>query len=1042
MKLYLDDILSEYSNHWNLLVKQVRSGKNINILNLSEKYLGCFLSILSQEKLIILTSDQIVARNIHEELKLWGLENVLIPCSWSQIDREDLDSSSFFLAEMQKQNKGLAVVSLEEWEAGWGYEYLPRVRIENGKKYNFTYLSRDLVDRGYVRVARCRRPGEYNQIGDNWLIWPMGEKQGYRLEFDGDNLINTVEIDLLSGEIIKKISKFDIYSQLNSLTQNEGSSEKLLSVLAPNNVVTVGLDQSTARNIQKKYAEARYVSVNDEAYGSAVKIIWPMQSWGMAGSGQEFFENTIKKYRLKKNLVITNYGEEFRKWIHDLNLNFNNFLIKTGSIPEGGLLPEEGVGIWSDRELFGVSMRKLTNTKPTKINFRKLLELKVGEFVVHADHGIGILKDFTTRVINGIKKDYLVIAYNGGDLLYVPVEQLNKVSKYIGSKLIRLDRLGGSIWGKRKRKAQKYVEEMAKELLRLYAKRKLIQRSPYKASAAMEEKLENSFEYDLTEDQELALKEINDDLSQNYPMDRLLCGDVGFGKTELAIRAAARVATNGKQVAVMVPTTILAEQHIFTFRDRLQGINAKVEVISRLRDKQYQLKVLDDLKKGKIDILIGTHRLLQGDVEFKDLGLLIIDEEQKFGVRAKEKLKKIRQNIDVLSMSATPIPRTLNMSLGGVRDLSVLEIPPEGRRSIHTEVLPYSDGIIKEVLEREIGRGGQVFIVHNRVRTIKEYEKNLQEIIGNKWKIGIAHGKMSEKDLVDTMSNFAKGEYQILLATTIVENGLDLPNVNSLIVENAAGLGLAQLYQLRGRVGRSTRKAYAYFLYRSEKLKSKAKQRLDAISQATQLGSGMKLAVADMEIRGVGNVLGLQQHGNAYAVGLGMFLDMLSDMVTKLKTEDDQQDLFIQDEVVVDLPVSVSIPSYYIDDKQERLYWEHRFSIQSDDEGISKVVKEIIEKYGALPPEAEKLVKLMQIRRKAGQMGIVLINFHKTVQGLSDERKFLCLTFKDEISLQWVQYLFSQGKEWLFKEKEALMEIKEIDDNKWFDWFYKLIMNK
>ncbi|MBU0648366.1 DEAD/DEAH box helicase, partial [Patescibacteria group bacterium] len=719
------------------------------------------------------------------------------------------------------------------------------------------------------------------------------------------------------------------------------------------------------------------------------------------------------------------------------------FIILKERLPIGGLLEQDGVAVWSDRELYGYSLTRSARSEKKKkiISYKKLTEFKIGDLVVHSDHGIGILKFFTSREVEGCIKDYFVVGYSGNDLLYVPVEQLNKLSKYIGSKLVKLSRLGGHTWHKKKRRAKKQVEMMAKELLKIYARRKMVRRQPYGYSEELMSSIAGDFGYNLTDDQQLAWEDINSDLDMDCPMDRLLCGDVGFGKTELAIRAAARVALAGKQVAILAPTTVLAEQHLATFRERLNKYKIKVDVLSRLRDNSYQNMVMEELFDGKISILIGTHRILQKDVIFKDLGLLIIDEEQKFGVRAKERLKKIRNSIDVLSMSATPIPRTLNMSMGGVRDLSILETAPIGRQTIDTQIIPYSDSIIIDAVNKEMSRGGQIFIVHNRVRTIDSLKDHLSEILDKKVKIGVAHGQMSEKDLVWTMNTFAKGAYDVLLATTIVENGLDLPNVNTLVVENAAGLGLAQLYQLRGRVGRSDTKAYAYFLYRSEKLKDKAKQRLQAISEATELGSGMKLAVADMEIRGVGNVLGVQQHGNAYAVGLGVFIDMLGDTVEQLKGRGETE--AIDDEqVIIDLPISFEMPAHYVPKKDERIYWEQRLSAQVNMADVDRVVLDMQRAYGVAPKNVMNLVNMIKLRIASAVNGIGQILFKRYGLDAGMQKEYLVLIFNNNVSLEWVKYLFMQADGWVFKNKEARIAIDLIGSRNWFGWLCEVMEGK
>jgi len=514
--------------------------------------------------------------------------------------------------------------------------------------------------------------------------------------------------------------------------------------------------------------------------------------------------------------------------------------------------------------------------------FSDLKRLKTGDYLVHLDHGIGI---YNQQLIIDNQK-YFQLAYAANDKLYVPVGLERKLSRYIGFITPKISRLGSTIWQRTKRKIKEEAEKLARELLEIYAKREIVKRSPYLPEDEIDFQLATSFQYEETPDQIEAVEDIKKDLEKEKPMDRLLCGDVGFGKTEVALRAMVKAVKSGYQTAMLCPTTILANQHFQNFKERLKNLPVEIAMLSRLQSKKDQKKIIKRLKSGEIDIVIATHRLLSKDIEFKNLSLLIIDDEQRFGVRQKEKLKKIRASLDVLSLSATPIPRTLYLSLSSLRDISLIQIPPVGRLPIRTFILPFSERVIKEAIENEISRGGQIYYLHNRVETI-EIAKNFLECL--RWNLkqdinfGIAHGRLKEKELVKVMEDFQNKEIDVLIATTIIENGLDLPNVNTLIVADSTRLGLAEAYQIRGRIGRSHIQAFAYFFYGSH-LSEKAKMRLDALKEAEELGSGYRIALKDLEIRGAGNILGKEQSGNINSVGLNLYCQMLSESIEKLRT--------------------------------------------------------------------------------------------------------------------------------------------------------------
>ena len=521
--------------------------------------------------------------------------------------------------------------------------------------------------------------------------------------------------------------------------------------------------------------------------------------------------------------------------------------------------------------------------------FSDLKGLKEGDYLVHLDHGVGVFKNFS-YILNS---KYYILDYAAGDKLYVPLGLERKLSRYIGFVEPKISRLGSQLWQRTKRKIKEEAEKLAKELLEIYAQREIAARPPYIGDNEIDLELVSGFPYQETPDQIDVMKDIKKDLEKETPMDRIVCGDVGFGKTEIALRTIMKAVNSGCQTAMICPTTILANQHSLNFKERLKNLPVKIALLSRLQGKKEQKEIIENLKSGKIDILVGTHRVLSKDVEFSNLGLLVIDDEQRFGVKQKEKLKKIRASLDILSLSATPIPRTLYLALSSLKEISLIQTPPEGRLQVQTFILPFGEGTIKKAMENEVKRGGQVYYLHNRVENIGAV-KNFLESLMPKIKFGIAHGRLKEKELIKIMADFQQKSIDVLIATTIIENGLDLPNVNTLIVADSTKLGLAQAYQIRGRVGRSHTQAFAYFLHgsrlsekvypvRSRRLSNGAKMRLDALKEAEELGSGYKIALKDLEIRGAGNILGKEQSGNINRVGLNLYCQMLSEAIEKLK---------------------------------------------------------------------------------------------------------------------------------------------------------------
>lgn len=655
----------------------------------------------------------------------------------------------------------------------------------------------------------------------------------------------------------------------------------------------------------------------------------------------------------------------------------SSFLKKSVNVLSGGLsggleYPAEKFMLISRGRASLLKPKQISRKKRSKEGFNSLDELHRGDYIVHSVHGIGIFDGITKLEVGGVTKDYIKIKYAKEDVLFVPVTQLDLVSKYVGpgeeGRAVKINKLGTQEWKKTRTRVRSAVKDMAKELIKLYAARQNAPGYAFMPDTDMQSDFERRFAYDETDDQLRSIYEIKHDMEKKCPMDRLLCGDVGFGKTEVALRAAFKCIAEGKQCAMLVPTTVLAFQHYQTIIKRFEGFPVEVEMISRFRTAKQQEQIIKGLKRGNIDMIVGTHRLISKDVEFKDLGLVIVDEEQRFGVAQKEKLKERFPNVDVLTLSATPIPRTLNMAMSGIRDMSMLEEAPQDRHPVQTYVIEHDMGIIAQALEKELRRGGQAYYLHNRVETIERTAAKIQELLPEA-RIGIAHGKMTEEALSTVWKNLLEGEIDILVCTTIIETGVDVPNANTLIVENADRLGLAQLHQIRGRVGRSARRASAYLTFtRGKELSDVATRRLTAIREYTEFGSGFKIAMRDLEIRGAGNILGAQQHGHMEAVGYDLYLKMLARAVSEEKGE--VSDKEPEQECLIDIQIQAHIPDDYIESVPQRLAAYRRIADIRNPDDADDVVDEFIDRYGDPPPCVEGLIRVALLRNTAISQGI------------------------------------------------------------------------
>lgn len=721
------------------------------------------------------------------------------------------------------------------------------------------------------------------------------------------------------------------------------------------------------------------------------------------------------------------------------SIELGEVIITFGNLLKGFEYPELKLCVISDKDVFGEAKRKISKKKTNKKGIGKIksfAELKLGDYVVHANHGVGVYKGIKQIEVGGHKRDYLDIVYDKGDKLYVPVDQLDLVQKYIGSegKTPKVNKLGSAEWSKAKAKVRKSINEIAQDLVKLYATRATLKGYKYNKDTEWQRQFEDEFPFEETPDQLTSLEEIKKDMESDKPMDRLLCGDVGYGKTEVAIRAAFKAVMDGKQVAFLVPTTILAEQHYKNMIKRFSDFPVKIDMISRFRSAKEQKATIQAAKEGNVDILIGTHRLVSKDIVFKDLGLLIIDEEQRFGVAQKEKIKNLKKNVDVLTLSATPIPRTLHMSLTGARDISVIETPPEERYPIQTYVVEQNDQLVRDAVLREINRGGQVYYVYNRVDSIENMAKYLAELIPE-CKIGIIHGQMTERQLETEMVRFMNKDYDLLVCTTIIETGIDIPNVNTMIIHDSDKMGLSQLYQLRGRVGRSNRIAYAYFMYTKDKVLTEvAEKRLKALKDFTELGSGFKIAMRDLEIRGAGNMMGSAQHGHMAAIGYDLYCRMLEDTIKIIKGEIEKEPI----ETTVDLKVDAYIPGTYIEDEIQKIeVYKKIAAIESIDDYMD-IKAELEDRYSEIPDPVYNLMDIAYIKSRAKILSIEEIKetpkeikfiFADGNNNINNIYKYLLEHYKDKVFLMFGEKPYFGVRISEVKKEDILVLFKEILDN-------------
>ncbi len=821
--------------------------------------------------------------------------------------------------------------------------------LEKGRRLSYEQLINYLSTAGYYLTDFVTAEGEFARRGAIIDFFPATEQFPLRVEFFGDEIVSLRLFDPQTQRSLKELEEFELF--LPQPNTSEGTP--ILSLLRRDAVFLV---EDEGISVSRQFPLPA-----EESFPYNLPISFPNIYLG----NFSLLKSEIARGDYQYYIVVPEYLQErLERILGSLPIYLS------GNLSGGFLLLNTRVSLLTEKEIYGQP-----KIRPPKRRFRglpvdELLALKKGDYVVHLDYGVGRFAGVKRFTFDNIEKDYLVINYAGDDKLYLPVESLGLIDRYISSEETppKIDRIGRRDWAQAKNETEIHCLLFAKELLNLYARREITKGFAFSGDTDWQMELESSFPYAETPDQLKALKEIKEDMESERPMDRLICGDVGYGKTELALRAAFKAVCDFKQVALLAPTTILCLQHYNNFCARLKRFPVKVEMLSRLLRREEKERIIREIAEGKVDIVIGTHLLLSNKVSFKDLGLLIIDEEQRFGVRQKEKIKRIKENIDCLSLTATPIPRTLYMSLTGIKDISLINTPPLGRKEIITMVSIWDEAKIREAIMREVSAGGQVFFIHNRIQGIYKVEEKLKRICPE-IKIGVAHAKMSEERLSRVYIDFLNKRYDLLLSTAIIESGIDMPNVNTIIVDEAQNFGLADLHQLRGRVGRSDRQGYCLFILPDkEELTAEAKRRIAAIVTYSQLGSGFQLALKDMEIRGIGNILGTEQHGHISRVGFNLYCQLLREAVKRLKGER------ITPEPELQLDIPSYIPEGFIPDSHLRVAVYKKILLAESEEEIEKLKEEIRDRFGTYPEIMENLFLIARVRIYAKRKGITKVS--------------------------------------------------------------------
>ncbi|HAU39584.1 MAG: transcription-repair coupling factor, transcription-repair coupling factor (superfamily II helicase) [Candidatus Peregrinibacteria bacterium GW2011_GWF2_43_17] len=961
-------------------------------------------------------------------------------------ERKNKIKTSYFLSEACLKSGGVFVMEYKDALALY-----PKPESIAGKIFSLrksdsadaVTIFNKLIDIGYeVSSDKRIEKGQYYKSGEILLLHPVNLEKPVQIEVGFNKVEKISSYDLDTKEVGAKIDELAIFPTGD--TENKSSIFDYFQKgsLIVDDDLEIPDEEAALYDEAQKMADPSTYKVNftsfmeESAYHHHLHYLSVLRYQNVL----DFIADVKEKIAMDwKIALFTKNLAEYKGAFEDKEVKYH--IVENGSglqqyrvnivlidkndpFPVPFQNPKIKVVTVTDKEVVDLKESKKAEDAKYRVFSDFLTGLKVNDYVVHTDHGIGLFMGLDKKTVDGVTREYLKIGYAENDKLFVPIDQADKVSKFIGAgdQPPRLTRLGSAEWATLTSKVKKETEKIAKELLELYAKRNQAKGHTFRDDDPTQEQFEKTFPYEETPGQIRAIHDVKLDMEREKPMDRLVCGDVGFGKTEVAMRAAFKAVKGGKQVALVSPITILADQHYKSFKKRMDEFNVRIEMLSRFRSQGEQKKILRDIANGAVDIIIGTHRILQPDVHFKDLGLVIIDEEQRFGVKQKEKLKELRTEVDILTLTATPIPRTLNISLNGLRDITTITTPPPGRLPIITEVRRFGYNLIRMAILEEKARGGQVYFLHNRVQTIEDMADKLRSLVPEA-KFVVTHGKLGSSELESRIMAFKDGEFDVLVSSTIIENGIDLPNANTLIVNNAERFGLAQLYQLRGRVGRSRRQAYAFFLYTQQKLPLDAKKRLRAIVEASELGSGFQIAMKDLEIRGAGDILGVSQHGSINVVGVSHFIRMLNQAVEALKdgvvTEAEERPI----EVSIELPLPALIPDDYVVNFRDKINVYQKLAGADNMTYLGELKVEVTNDYGRMPSEVLNLFKILELKLLAKKANLTNVRAESVH---SDVERQIVLTMSDKVKPENIMNLLEYNPKWIISGTKLKCKIANL----------------
>lgn len=999
-----------------LITKTVLPDKNLlGGFFIGEKILYC----ASKEKLVYLCGDFVTASKLKKGLSDCGKRVQIISCGRENEDEKDVNLFPFARGVSDFLNDRLDVIIFlpSSITTKFDMDFLDeKIRLESGQEFPIEKLTEKLVQFGFERVDYVSAQGQFSVRGEIVDIFVSGQEFPYRIEYFDDEIEKMISFDfsnMKTQEIVKKVAISPLF-----LPFGPNSVFDLCNLTVVDEPIKIENEckilsksrQALSWNEEDVFLDFAKVDLsNVVVFSNTESVEFENKTIGQKSYVTDFLslKNDISIYS-KSGIDVFLFGGSFFEILREfLVTNAINFRVFDGKL-------EKDVHIYLCRDYFSFSFsflsqgivgiatddmyrgRKL-DYRHGKDNFSYLP--KIGDFVVHSFYGIGKCKDIVKMKLSHFEKDYFVLEYKNGALLYLPTEQANLVTAYVGGDSPKVNSLGSNEWSKLKQKVKEDLKEVAISLAKIYKEREEKKGFVFVRDEALEKEFSDAFEFELTTDQVVAVADVDKDMESDKIMDRLICGDVGFGKTEVALRAMFKAIYNGKQVAFLCPTTILSEQHYRSAMKRMAGFGVRIEILNRFKSEKQTAEIYRKLAEGKVDLLIGTHKILNEKLKFKDLGLLVLDEEQRFGVKDKEKIKKIKTDIDVLTLSATPIPRTLHMSLSGIRDISVIATPPKDRLPIQTYVSPYSDQLLQDVVSRELSRGGKALVLFNKVADIYQFRAHVAHLVPQA-QIGVAHGQMMEQELSKVIAELYDDKYNLFISTTLIENGVDLPTLNTLFVVDCDHLGLSQLYQIRGRIGRSDKLAYAYLTYDGSRvLTEDAYKRLEAIKEFRELGSGFKIAMRDLEIRGAGNVLGKEQHGHMQKVGYDLYVKLLEEVTKEMSGGHSAS----EKEIKMELTLDAFISEAYIQSQEERIVFYNKISQIASAEDYQKVCENLVEGYGDMPTEIENLCKIAYLKNLAKDFDVCkikinskdcLVYFYKTEQ-IIDERLSKVVKFYD-----------------------------------------------